>query len=57
MHFNEKSNISDVHSEVFLQLFGTHVEKSVDEGVVAGVAHGQPVGAEPDHVDIVVPAI
>ena len=30
----------------------THVEKKIDEGVVATVGHGQPVHAEPDDVDV-----
>ena len=29
-----------------------YVAEEVDEGVVAGVGHGQPVAAEPDHVDV-----
>jgi hypothetical protein len=27
----------------------------IDEGVVAGVGHGQPVCAEPEDVDVLVP--
>ena len=30
----------------------TGVEREVDDGVVAGVRHGEPVGAQPDHVDV-----
>ena len=30
----------------------THVAEEVDEGVHAGVAHRQPVRAEPDDVDV-----
>lgn len=34
----------------------THVVDPVYEGVVAAVAHGKPVTAEPDHVDVSVSA-
>ena len=34
----------------------TYVEEEVDEGVVATIGHGQPVHAEPDYVDVWVPA-
>ena len=30
----------------------TYVTEEVDEGVVAGVGHGEPVAAEPDDVDV-----
>ena len=30
----------------------THVTEEVDEWIHAGVAHRQPVGAEPDDVDV-----
>ena len=30
----------------------THVAEEVDEWIHAGVAHRQPVGAEPDDVDV-----
>lgn len=34
----------------------THVVDPVYEGVVAAVAHGKPVTAEPDHVDVSISA-
>jgi hypothetical protein len=34
----------------------TYVVNAVNEGVVAAVAHCQPVAAEPDDVDVAVPA-
>lgn len=33
----------------------TYVEQSVDERIVARVAHCQPVAAEPDDVDVSIP--
>ena len=35
----------------------THVVYCVDEWVDAAVAHGQPVGAEPHDVDVLIPAV
>ena len=35
-------------------LFGTYTVDSIDEWIVAAVAHGEPVGNEKDDVDITV---
>ena len=32
--------------------FSSYTENAVDEGVVAGVAHGEPVEAEEEDVDV-----
>jgi hypothetical protein len=34
----------------------TYIVNAVDEGIVAAVAHGQPITTEPDDVDVAVPA-
>jgi len=34
----------------------SYVEQSIDERIVARVAHRQPVRAQPDNVDVLVPA-
>ena len=42
---------------MYMQAAHTHVEESVDERVVAGVAHCQTVTAQPNDVDVSVPAV
>jgi len=34
----------------------TYVEEAVDERIIAGIAHGQTVTAQPNDVDVSVPA-
>lgn len=35
----------------------THIAQQVDEGVVGAVGHSEPVAAEPDDVDVGIPAV
>jgi len=39
----------------WLKAAQTYVEETVDEGIIAGVAHCQTVAAQPDDVDVSVP--
>ena len=38
--------------KLFNHSLHTYITEEVDEGVVAGVGHGEPVAAEPDDVDV-----
>ena len=47
--------ILKVYEQSILVIVDTHTQDAVDEGVVAGVAHRQPVEQEEKDVDVLKP--
>ncbi len=55
-HKRQPKNARRKSSGALLEKQCTYIYQPVDEGVEAGVAHSQPVRAQPDNIDELVPA-